>query len=84
MQELLSFFDALFKDRNYGVSMQSWHVLQPISRSFQTNAIDCGVFVCAYALCRSTQAFNFFDFTASDIPRIRKEIKQQLADVHDE
>ena len=87
-QDLLSFFDALFNSQKHhhivSAPSRSWPVMQPHSRPFQTNDVDCGVFVCAYAHCRSTQVFDSFDFAASDIPQIRKEIKQQLAEyVHD-
>jgi Ulp1 family protease len=79
-QDLLCFFDALFKERNHHPLRPpiSWRVIQPDSRPLQTNGVDCGVFVCAYARCRSSREFNEFNFTARDISRIRRKMQKKL------
>lgn len=76
---LREFFDLLWKERGYNTSTLGWRIIQPSQRPFQENGIDCGVFVCAYARCRSIRPFNVFDFKAEDIPRIRQEMKTILS-----
>lgn len=75
---LLKFFNLLFQERGYNTSTLGWSIIEPSQRPFQENGIDCGVFVCAYARCRSLHSFDVFDFKAEDIPRIRLEIKSVL------
>lgn len=55
-----------------------WPIATATRRPLQSNGIDCGVFVCAYAECRSKGAFGEFSFHVSDIPRIRRSIKEAL------
>ena len=71
--------EILLAAKGHALPATCWPIGKPDARPYQDNAVDCGVFVCGYARCRSTQLFNLFDFKTADIPMIREEMKRELS-----
>ena len=65
------------RDRG-GADVPVWKLKKYVMRELplQTNAFDCGVFVCKYAECVTRRAP--IDFTQANVPSLRQSMRSEI------
>lgn len=77
-QSVVAVLGSFFQKRGLP-QVTHWPVLEPSSRPMQSNATDCGVYLCLYATQRCTSA-TFVDKLHFETTKFRADLRRVLLD----